>query len=76
MTRNIQENPISTSIPVPDNKMVKLSIKRKLTSDNQISSDKQKVLRKEKSLNQPKRHFAKMSATELLQEIDNVLQTL
>merc|ERR1712086_818541 len=73
-TRNIQEIPPSSSIP--DSKMVKLSMKRKRTTNNQISSEKKKVSKKDKSLNQPKQIFAKMSATELLQEIDNVLQTL
>ena len=70
-TSNIQENPIFLSIP--DKKMVTLSMKRKSSSNTQLFSEKQKVSRKETSLNPIIRYGSKKSASELLQEIDNVL---
>ena len=72
-TMNIQEQP--TFSIIPDNKMVKLSMKRKSTENSQNSLKKSKISTKEKSENQIQNNFEKMSIFELLREIDNVLRS-
>ena len=66
-TKNIQEE--AKIFIIPDNKMVTLSMKRKRTQEVGTSSKKNKFSRN------GKKDFTRMSAADILHEIDSILGT-
>ena len=70
---NIQEE--ATVFIIPDATMVRISMKRKSTKESQVShnSSKKMKLSRIKPQCQIKDDFEKMSALQLLKEIDNIL---